>query len=104
MANIVTQRTREIGVRIALGSSIRQMMVQIGLPGLRASAVGLIIGLILCAGVLRLMASVLYGVGVYDIPSIVSAVVVLASVTLIAGTVPTLRIARIDPAETLREE
>jgi ABC-type antimicrobial peptide transport system permease subunit len=79
-------------------------MLQIGLPGLRASAAGLIIGLILCAAVLRLMASVLYGVGVYDIPSIVSAVVVLASVTLIAGTVPTLRIARIDPAETLREE
>jgi predicted permease len=104
MANIVTQRTREIGIRIALGSSIREAMLQIGLPGLRASAAGLIIGLILCAGVLRLMASVLYGVGVYDIPSIVSAVVVLASVILIAGTVPTLRIARIDPAETLREE
>jgi predicted permease len=104
VANIVTQKTREIGIRIALGSSIRQAMVQIGLTGALASVAGLIIGLILCAGVLRLMASVLYGVAVYDIPSIVSAVVVLASVTLIAGTVPTLRIARIDPAETLREE
>jgi MacB-like periplasmic core domain len=104
MANIVTQRTREIGIRIALGSSIRQAMFQIGLPGVRASAAGLVIGLILCAAVLRMMASVLYGIGVYDIPSIVSAVVVLSFVTLIAGTVPTLRIARIDPAETLREE
>jgi ABC-type antimicrobial peptide transport system permease subunit len=104
MANIVAQRTREIGIRIALGSSIRQAMVQIGLPGVGASAAGLIVGLVLCAGVLRLMASVLYGVAVYDIPSIVSAIVVLASVSLIAGTLPTLRIARIDPAETLREE
>lgn len=104
VANIVTQKTKEIGIRIALGSSIRQAMVQIGLPGARASLAGLIIGLILCAGVLRLMANVLYGVAIYDIPSILSAVVVLASVTLIAGTVPTLRIARIDPAETLREE
>ena len=104
VANTVTQRTREIGIRIALGSNLRQAMVQIGLPGLRASAAGLILGLILCAGVLRWMASVLYGVGVYDVPSIVSAVGVLLSVTLIAGTVPTLRIARIDPATTLRED
>ncbi len=104
VANSVAQKTREIGIRIALGSSIRQAMVHIGLPGLRASALGLVVGLILCAGVLRLMASVLYGIAVYDIPTICSSLVVLAFVTLIAGTVPTLRIARIDPAETLREE
>jgi macrolide transport system ATP-binding/permease protein len=104
VANIVAQKTREIGIRMALGSTIRQAMVNIGGPGVRASALGLILGLVLCAGVLRAMRSVLYGVGVYDAPTILTVVLILASVTLIAGTVPTLRIARIDPAQTLREE
>jgi predicted permease len=104
VANIVAQKTREIGIRIALGSSIRQAMVHIGVPGLRASALGLIVGLILCAGALRAMHSVLYGVGAYDVPTILTVVLMLASVILIATAVPTLRIARIDPAQTLRDE
>ena len=104
VANIVAQKTREIGIRIALGSTIRQAMVHIGAPGIRASALGLVLGLILCAEALRAMQSVLYGVGVYDAPTILTVVGVLASVTLTAATVPTLRIARIDPATTLRDE
>jgi ABC-type antimicrobial peptide transport system permease subunit len=104
VANIVAQKTREIGIRIALGSTIRQAMVHIGAPGVRASVLGLILGLILCAGALRAMHSVLYGVGVYDAPTILTVVLVLAAVTFMASTVPTLRIARIDPAKTLRDE
>jgi predicted permease len=104
VANIVAQKTREIGIRMALGSTIRQAMVHIGAPGVRASVLGLILGLILCAGALRAMHSVLYGVGVYDVPTIITVVLILATVTLIATTVPTLRIARIDPANTLRDE
>jgi ABC-type lipoprotein release transport system permease subunit len=50
------------------------------------------------------MRSVLYGVGAYDVPTILTVVLMLASVTVIASTVPTLRIARIDPAKTLRDE
>jgi len=104
VANIVAQKTREIGIRIALGSSVRQAMVHIGAPGVRASVLGLILGLVLCAGALRAMHSVLYGVGVYDGPTILTVVLMLASITLIATTVPTLRIAQIDPATTLRDE
>ena len=104
VANIVAQKTREIGIRIALGSSIRQAMVHIGGPGVRASVLGLVLGLILCAGALRAMRSVLYGVGVYDVPTVFTVVILLVSVTLIATAVPTLRIAGIDPAKTLREE
>ena len=104
VANIVAQKTREIGIRIALGSTIRQAMVHIGAPGVRASVLGLFLGLILCAGALRAMHSVLYGVGVYDVPTILAVVLVLGLVTLIATMVPTLRIAGIDPAKTLREE
>jgi ABC-type antimicrobial peptide transport system permease subunit len=104
VANIVAQKTREIGIRIALGSTIRQAMVHIGAPGVRASILGLILGLILCAGALRAMDSVLYGVSVYDLPTILIVVLILAGVTLVATTVPALRIAGIDPAKTLREE
>jgi ABC-type lipoprotein release transport system permease subunit len=50
------------------------------------------------------MRSVVYGVGVYDVPTILGVVLVLASVTLIATVLPTLRIASIDPAKTLRDE
>ncbi len=104
VANIVAQKTREIGIRIALGSSIRQAMVHIGAPGVWASTLGLILGLILCAGALRAMRSALYGVGVYDVPTILTVMLVLASVTIIATIVPTLRIANTNPANTLREE
>jgi ABC-type antimicrobial peptide transport system permease subunit len=50
------------------------------------------------------MRSVLYGVSVYDAPTIVSVVIVLAAVTLLAASLPVLRIARINPATTLRDE
>lgn len=104
VASLVGQKTREIGIRIALGSSIQQAMVSVGAPGVRASALGLAVGLVLCAGALRTLRSVLYGVGVYDAETIVTVVLVLAAITLVAATAPTLRIARIDPARTLREE
>jgi predicted permease len=52
VASIVGQKTCEIGIRIALGSTIRQAMIHIGAPGVRASALGLIVGLILCVGAL----------------------------------------------------
>jgi predicted permease len=104
VANMVVERTREIGIRIALGSSIRAAMFHIGGTGVGASALGLVLGLILCAGALRAMRSVLYGVGVYDVPTILAVVLTLSAVSLLATTVPTLRVARIDPAKTLREE
>ena len=104
VANIVAQKTREIGIRIALGSTTRQAMVHTGAPGVAAAFVGLILGLISCAGALRVMHSVLYGIGVYDIPTILGVVIVLATATLMATIVPTLRIAGIDPAQTLRDE
>ena len=104
VANIVAQKTREIGIRMALGSSIREAMIHIGAPGARAAALGLIVGLVLCGGALRAMRSVLYGIAVYDVPTIVSVILLLLSVAVIATIIPTLRIAAIDPAETLREE
>jgi ABC-type lipoprotein release transport system permease subunit len=104
VANIVAQRTREIGIRIALGATIRKTMFHVGRTGVSASAVGLVLGLILGAGALRVMRTVLYGVGVYDVTTILVVVLTLSAVTLLATSLPTLRVARIDPAKTLREE
>jgi ABC-type antimicrobial peptide transport system permease subunit len=104
VANIVAQRAREIGIRIALGSSIRQAMAHVAAPGIRASAIGLFLGLLLCLAALRVMRSALYGVAVYDAPSILGVVLIFVLVSTLAATIPTLRIAKTDPAETLRDE
>jgi len=101
VASMVAQRTREIGIRIALGSTIRQAMLHVGSAGVFA---GLAVGLALCFVVLRIMRSVLYGVAVYDAPTLAAVVLTLTAIAVLATTLPVLRIARIDPATTLREE
>lgn len=104
VAHMVAQRTREIGIRLALGSTLRRAMVHVAAPGLRSSAVGLFCGLLLCLGALRALRSALYGVGIYDVPSLAGVVLLLVFVTLLAAIIPTLRVAKTDPAATLREE
>jgi predicted permease len=104
VANMVAQRTREIGIRMALGSTVGQAMMEIGFSGAGASLVGVILGLALSGGALRVMRSVLYGVGVYDTPTLAAVVLTLTVVTVLATALSTLKIAKIDPATTLREE
>src|SRR3984957_4846585 len=104
VANIVLQKKREIGIRMALGSTIGQAMVQVAQSGVIASLLGVAIGLLLAAIALPAIRSALFGVGVYDIPTITVIVATLLLVTLLAATLPTLKIATIDPATTLREE
>ncbi|HUH62404.1 MAG TPA: ABC transporter permease [Terracidiphilus sp.] len=104
VANLVTQRTREIGLRIALGSTVRRAMVHAGSSGGFAAGIGLVMGLIAGAAAVRAIRSQLWGVGVYDAPTMLTVTAVLCAVALLAAIVPALRIARIDPAKTLREE
>jgi ABC-type antimicrobial peptide transport system permease subunit len=78
-------------------------MTHAGRAGVAASALGVALGLVLSAGTLRALRSALYGVGVYDAPTIVGVVVILSVVTLGAAIVPALRVARVDPAHTLRQ-
>jgi ABC-type antimicrobial peptide transport system permease subunit len=104
VANMVVQKTREIGIRMALGSTVGQAMLQIGRSGVGASLLGVVLGLVLSAGALRVMRGVLYGISVYDVPTMATVVFTLVLVTLLATILPTLKIAKIDPANTLREE
>jgi ABC-type antimicrobial peptide transport system permease subunit len=79
-------------------------MVQVAGSGVRASIAGLVAGLVLCVVALGGMRSVLYGVGVYDGPTMGMVVFSLLAVTLVAASLPVLRIARINPATTLRDQ
>jgi hypothetical protein len=104
VANIVSQRTREIGIRMALGSNVRQAMLQIGRASVAASALGAALGLAMSAGVLQAMRSVVFGVGVYDASTLSAVVITLALVVSAATILPALKVAKIDPAKTLRAE
>ena len=104
VSNLVVQRTRKIGIRMALGSSIGQAMVEIGSSGVMAAAVGVAAGVGLSFLALRVLRSELYGVGVYDPFTLLAAPALLALIALAASWLPALRISRIDPALTLRSE
>ncbi|HET9098948.1 MAG TPA: ABC transporter permease [Acidobacteriaceae bacterium] len=104
ISNLVVQRTREIGIRLALGSSMRQAMVQVGRAGVFATALGLFVGLAASLIALRALKSFVYGIGATDPVTLAVAAAVLGAVAMAATFLPTRRIARIDPAKTLREE
>ncbi|HSK46051.1 MAG TPA: ABC transporter permease, partial [Candidatus Binatia bacterium] len=104
VSNMVAQRTREIGIRMALGSSVRQAMFEVGSSGMIAVAVGLAGGLGLSALSVRWIKSELFGVKAYDPLTFVLVLALLILSATAAAFLPTRKIARIDPASTLRTE
>jgi predicted permease len=104
VSNLVLQRTREIGIRMALGSSIRQAVTQISSAGLSAAGAGVALGLGLSFVALRVLRSEIYGVSVYDPLTLAGAPLLLIAIAVIATLIPAARITRIDPAQTLRSE
>lgn len=102
--NVVTQRTREFGLRMALGASRAQVRVMVFRQVGGVILIGGAIGLILAIGLGRLAQSLLYQLKGYDPLVIVGATACLASVALLAALVPAYRASRIDPAQALRFE
>ena len=104
MAWSVTQRSREIGVRIALGARRSEIVLLIVRQGMRLAVIGIGAGLLAAAGLTHVMASLLYGVTPDDIPTFVGATFVMTITALAACGLPALRAARVDPAVALRGE
>jgi predicted permease len=104
MAYASSQRTREIGVRMALGAYSRDVMRLVVRHGMRLALVGLAIGLAGALVLTRLMSSVLYGVSATDVVTFAGVTLLLGSVVLIACYLPARRAAKADPMIALRCE
>jgi putative ABC transport system permease protein len=104
LAYLVAQRTREIGVRMALGAEPGGILTEVLGQGARLLGLGVALGLAGALGLRRLLASLLFGVSAADPASLAGATLVLALVALLACYLPARRAARLDPVRALREE
>jgi predicted permease len=102
LAFAVVDRTRELGVRLALGARPERLVAMVVAQGLRTSAVGIVVGLFLSVLVAMGMQSLLVGVGTLDPVSLGGSVVLLALAAVVASVVPAVRAASVDPIQSLR--
>jgi putative ABC transport system permease protein len=104
MAYVVSQRTREVGIRMALGANRADVMKMITVQGMRLAVIGVVIGLLLSLGLARALSSLLIGVSGYDMTTFVIVSSLLVLVALIACYLPARRATKIDPLVALRYE
>jgi putative ABC transport system permease protein len=104
MAYTVTQRTHEIGIRVALGAQREDVLRQVLTEGARLAALGLALGLAGSLAATRLIATMLFGVKPTDPLTFAAVGVILGSVTLAACYIPSRRATRVDPMVALRYE
>jgi predicted permease len=104
IAYVVAQRAREIGIRSALGAKPGELERMFLLHGLALSGVGVLVGVVVAAGLGRLMSSVLFGVEPMDPAAYAAAIGVIVAAAALASYVPARRAANIDPIETLRAD
>jgi len=104
LAITVAQRTREFGIRYALGAQVRDVLRLVIGQGARLTAFGLVIGVLAAAGVARLMETLLFRTKAYDPLVFAGVVFVLATIGLLAALLPALRATNADPVAALRAE
>ena len=104
MAYVVSQRTREVGIRMALGADRSDVMKMITRQGMRLAAVGVGIGLLLSLALAQVLSSLLIGVSGYDVSTFILVPTLLAVVALIACYLPARRATKVDPLVALRYE
>jgi ABC-type antimicrobial peptide transport system permease subunit len=104
MAFAVSQRTREVGLRVALGAHPGRVVRMIVKEGLLLSGTGLLVGLGVAALLTRALSVLLYGVSPLDPTALLGGLGLLLSASVAATLVPALRAAQVDPMESLRAE
>jgi ABC-type antimicrobial peptide transport system permease subunit len=100
----VSRRTREIGIRMALGATGRNVEQLVMREGLRTTAIGLVVGLLLAAGLGKLVSGLLYRVSPFDPVVLGVAGVVLSTAAMVACYLPARRATHVAPTEALRAE
>ena len=104
MAYVVSQRTREVGIRMALGADRSDVMKMITRQGMRLAAVGVAIGLVLALALAQVLSSLLIGISGYDVTTFILVPVLLVVVALVACYLPARRATKVDPLVALRYE
>jgi putative ABC transport system permease protein len=104
MAYSVSQRTKEIGVRVALGATRKSVLALVFREGLPLVGFGLVLGLAGAFALGRILEALLFGVGTRDPAVFVAVPLILLAVTVTAMLIPARRATRVDPVETLGEE
>lgn len=104
IAYAVTQRRREIGIRMALGAQAREIRALFVRRGLIVAVAGVLLGLTAAAGFTRLMESVLFGIEPLDPITFTATPAILAAAALLAAYIPARRALSVDPVETMRAE
>jgi predicted permease len=104
IAFAVARRTREIGIRVAIGARPASVLALVARQGFALAAIGLLVGSLLASGAARVVSAALYGVGPADPIAWIGAVVALLAITGIANLLPAFRATQIDPVTALRSE
>lgn len=102
MSYLVTQRTHELGVRMALGAQRTDILKLVAGGGAKLAAVGIALGLIIALAMTRLISGLLFGVSATDPWTFVLIALLFAAVALLASYLPARRAARTDPLVALR--
>jgi predicted permease len=101
---VVSQRTREIGIRMALGATVPSVRGMVVRQGLLLAGTGVVIGLIAAGALSRIMGSILFGVSATDPVTYASTAVILVAVALLASWLPARKAAGVDPSRALRAD
>ncbi|HEY8715729.1 MAG TPA: FtsX-like permease family protein, partial [Candidatus Acidoferrum sp.] len=104
LAFAVRRRVRELGIRMALGAEIKDILRLIVSEGMKPALLGVAIGVAGALALGRVLASLIYGVSATDPLTFTAVAALLATVALIASVIPALRATRVDPTRALRDE
>jgi predicted permease len=104
IASGVAERTRELGIRMALGATVGQTIRDAAMPGILMSIAGVIVGFAAAAGMSRYIRSLLWGVKENDLMTFAAVIGTLLTVAVAASIVPALKVRKVDPVSLLRSE